>query len=229
MNPKWSEMSINQKMGVEVGVIVVVSGLLGWWIYEADATATALDAKINTELTPLRDDYRRKVALVSKEEAKKAELSVRKNELEVAVPESGTQDPTDLMAILDGIKQSVESSDKDMVPLVLVTSGKITRGDEGDSKKKKKDKKSDKPYHVVGLGLNLKGTHLGLLRFIDLVEKDQQLFRLKGLTTGLNEANPADLPPQPGKGSPLASTGYVDCTLDIEAYNVEPAETPGKP
>ncbi|MGE4159618.1 MAG: hypothetical protein AB7F75_11055 [Planctomycetota bacterium] len=227
--PKWSEMNINQKMGLEIGVIVVISGLLGWWIYEVDETATALDAKIKGELMPLRDDYRRKVSLVAKEEAKKAELSVRKNELEVAVPETGSQDPTDLMSIVDSIKRSVESGDKEAAPLAMVTAGTIKKNDDEGGKKKRKDKKSDKPYEAISIGLNLRGTHLGLLRFIDLLEKDQQLFRLKTLTTDLSETKMADLPPEKGPGSPIANPRYAICSLDIETYNIEPEAGNEKP
>lgn len=227
--PKWTEMNINQKMGLEIGVIIVISGLLGWWIYEVDTTATALDARIKGELVPLRDDYRKKVSLVAREEAKKAELSVRKNELEVAVPEIGTQDPTDLMAIVDSIKRSVESSDTELAPLAIVTAGTIKRGDDDGSKKKKKDKKSDKPYEALSISISLRGTHLGLLRFIDLLEKDQQLFKLKSLSTDLSEIKKADQSPEKGAGSPIAHPGYAICALDIEAYNVEPAEGAEKP
>lgn len=170
-------MNIGKVFVIEMIIIVLIAGGIGYWRYEQNVTLENLAVTFAAKEKKVAV-YRKKVNSISNLEEKKSSLDVRRNEIDVAVPLEGNQDSTDIMTIIDSIKQDVENSSRAAIPLVLIKSGEVSGLEKIVDKKKKRDAKEYKP---VTIKLTILSTWLGTLRFIDLLEKDAQIFKLVSL------------------------------------------------
>jgi len=172
-------MNVAKMFVIELVVFVLVAGGSGYWIYDRYESIASLETTLASKRSTLKK-YRDKVAKIDSLEDKKNKLEVRRNDIEVAVPQEGSQSSLEIMEIIDNIKKNVENVGGVDIPLLLIKQGSIDGLEEKVTTKK--TKKSNADYKPITIKLSLLSTWLGHLRFIDLLEKDDQIFKVVSIS-----------------------------------------------
>ena len=215
-------MNVNQIFMTIVIVFVLISGSIGYWIYDLYESIEIAVNQAKAKNTKLQQ-YKEKVAKVTQLEDKKSKLEVRRNEVSVAVPLEGSQSVIDIMTIIDDLKNHVET-DEVPFPLLITEHGVVSGVDVVEVKKgrgsSRSRTKTEKDYKTIMIRLSVHTTWLGLLRFVDLLEENEQIFNVTSITgtkvknekTSKSEGDINDI-------SPLKFPFYSNANLTIETYH----------
>lgn len=223
-------MSLGRKWALEIAAFSVIALSLGGWIWFLLDERDALRAEIDEELMPRLETDRKKISQIPEEEDRRSELEVRRNELAVAIPVYGDQQTPDLIEILDTMQKNIETSENsEAFPLLVIRdwgyNEVVVKTTSKKSRSKSKSKTAPQALKPLRVRLEVVSTYVGLLRFIDLVEKDRQLLRLVSLNTDLGESAPGDglAPPSVPGASPLGDNRYATTNLVVEGWYLDPA------
>jgi hypothetical protein len=216
-------MNAGKVFVIELVFFILLAGGLAYWVYERHDFIDGLSKEIASRQQTY-NIYDSKVSKIVALEGKKSKLEVNRNKIDVAVPEEGSQRSIDIMSIIDDIKQNVETVGEDDIPLLIIKQGQIKGLRDDGIKKKVVRGAAKKEYKTITIKLAIYSTWLGKLRFIDLLEKDDQIFNvilMKG------QASKKEFPNEVTtnrseiiKDPPFKYSNYTKTDLIIETYHL---------